>query len=55
MASAQAEHAGAHIPGKAHQVNVWFGGANNYFTICDAVADNDYEGFALQTPRSTPA
>jgi cyclohexanone monooxygenase len=38
---------GANIPGKAHVVNVWFGGANNYFVACDEVAARGYEGLRL--------
>lgn len=38
---------GANIPGKAHVVNVWFGGANNYFVACDEVAERGYEGLRL--------
>ncbi|MDT7654026.1 MAG: hypothetical protein QOI36_5432 [Pseudonocardiales bacterium] len=40
---------GANIPGKAHVVNVWFGGANNYFAICDGVAEKGYEGLVLSS------
>ncbi|MEK6440788.1 flavin-containing monooxygenase [Pseudonocardia sp. T1-2H] len=38
---------GANIPGKKPVVNVWFGGANNYFAACDAVAERGYEGLTL--------
>ena len=38
---------GANIPGKAHVVNVYFGGADKYFESCDRVAADGYEGFTL--------
>jgi cation diffusion facilitator CzcD-associated flavoprotein CzcO len=37
---------GANVDGKAHVVNMYFGGADNYFTACRAAAENDYAGFA---------
>lgn len=39
--------AGANIDGKAHAINVYFGGSNNYFDACDATAAADYEGFVI--------
>lgn len=39
--------AGANIEGKAHAINVYFGGANNYFAACAAAEANGYEGFAF--------
>lgn len=39
--------AGANIEGKAHAINVYFGGANNYFDACDAAAAQGYEGFTF--------
>ncbi|MCW2717358.1 NAD(P)/FAD-dependent oxidoreductase [Pseudonocardia sp.] len=36
---------GTNIPGKAPVVNVWFGGANNYFAACDTIADKGFGGF----------
>lgn len=40
--------AGANIEGKAHKFNVYFGGANAYFTMIADSAAKDYEGFVLQ-------
>lgn len=39
---------GANVEGKAHAVNVYFGGANTYFDLCSTSARNGYEGFALR-------
>jgi cation diffusion facilitator CzcD-associated flavoprotein CzcO len=39
---------GANIEGKAQVVNAYFGGANNYFDICDGVAANDFDGFEFK-------
>lgn len=38
---------GANVEGKAHAVNVYFGGANNYFTLCKDCARQGYTGFDL--------
>ena len=38
---------GANIPGKAQVISVWFGGAMNYFDVCDEVAEKGYEGLKL--------
>lgn len=39
--------AGANIEGKAHAINVYFGGANDYFARGRASADAGYKGFTL--------
>ena len=46
-ASVQSWFTGANIPGKSQVVNVYFGGANDYFDTCDDVAEKGHEGFAL--------
>ncbi|HEX4107600.1 MAG TPA: NAD(P)/FAD-dependent oxidoreductase [Solirubrobacteraceae bacterium] len=38
---------GANIPGKAHTTLVYFGGAAKYFKEISAVADREFDGFAL--------
>jgi cyclohexanone monooxygenase len=38
---------GANIPGKARIVNVYFGGANNYFDRCDEVVKRGFEGYTF--------
>ena len=36
---------GSNIPGKAQIINVYFGGANNYYDRCDLVVKNGFEGY----------
>jgi cation diffusion facilitator CzcD-associated flavoprotein CzcO len=39
--------AGANVEGKAHAINLYFGGADFYSAECAKVAANGYEGFVL--------
>lgn len=39
--------AGANIDGKAHAINVYFGGADAYFAACRDATRNGYDGFRL--------
>jgi cation diffusion facilitator CzcD-associated flavoprotein CzcO len=41
---------GANVPGKPRVLLPYVGGAARYREACDAVADHDYEGFALGDP-----
>jgi cyclohexanone monooxygenase len=47
-ASVRTWFAGANIEGKPTAINVYFGGANNYFAACRAAAEHDYRGFDLR-------
>jgi cation diffusion facilitator CzcD-associated flavoprotein CzcO len=44
---------GTNIPGKSQVINVYFGGANNYFALCEKVAADGYPGFEVTTGRRT--
>lgn len=44
---AESWYVGANIPGKTRQLLAYAGGQPAYFSKCQEVADNDYEGFTL--------
>jgi cyclohexanone monooxygenase len=44
-ASVHSWFTGANVEGKKQAVNLYFGGADNYFAACRAAAENDYAGF----------
>jgi cyclohexanone monooxygenase len=44
------QYLGSNVPGKPRVVTSYVGGVGTYRRICEAVAANGYEGFALLTP-----
>ncbi len=51
---AESWYVGANVPGKPRVFTPYVGGLDVYVEKCDAVAANDYEGFALSPRASAP-